>query len=259
MTRIISVVSGKGGVGKTTVTANIGVAMASKFNKKVILVDADIDMATLGLVLGMPQSPITLQDVLKGEANPEDALYPGPGGIKFMPASIATGKLKTIDPEKFKKIILDISVLADIILIDCGAGAHENVLSALAVSSEALPVINPDNLSVTNGFKITREAIDLDNKIIGIVLNKVIGDKTEIKDSEIESLFGVKILGKIPLSKAVHRSVIEGKPLVIKEPYHPVSIEFKKIAAKILGVEYIPEKPPKKGFLDKLFSIFKRN
>ncbi len=258
MTRIISVISGKGGVGKTTVTANIGVAMSSKFNKKVILVDADIDMATLGLVLGMPQAPITLQDVLKGEANPEDALYPGPGGIKFMPSSIASGKLKTIDPEKFKKIILDISVLADIIIIDCGAGAHENVLSALAVSSEAIPVINPDNLSVTNGFKITKEAIDLDNKILGIVLNKVIGDKTEIKDNEIENLFGVPILGKIPLSKAVHRSVIEGTPLVIKEPYHPVSIEFKKIAAKILGEKYIPEKPPKKGILEKLFSIFKK-
>ena len=94
---------------KIPINPIVNIAKNFDINKKVIIVDADIDMATLGLVLGMPQSPITLQDVLKGEANPEDALYPGPGGIKFMPAAIATGKLKTIDPEKFSLTILIIS------------------------------------------------------------------------------------------------------------------------------------------------------
>lgn len=85
MVRTITIVSGKGGVGKTSLTANIGVALA-QMGLKVLLIDADVAMANLSLILGMQSSPITLHDVLLGESNIQDAIYDGPAGVFLVPA-----------------------------------------------------------------------------------------------------------------------------------------------------------------------------
>lgn len=87
MTRVITVASGKGGVGKTTITANLGVAL-STYGEETIVLDADVAMANLELILGMEGKSVTLHDVLSGEAAIEDAIYEGPGGVKVIPAGI---------------------------------------------------------------------------------------------------------------------------------------------------------------------------
>lgn len=88
MGRIITLASGKGGVGKTSITANLGIALVQRGNK-VLLVDADVAMANLSLLLGMQSSPITLHDVLLGEATIRDATYDGPGGVHFIPSGLS--------------------------------------------------------------------------------------------------------------------------------------------------------------------------
>lgn len=84
MTRVIVVASGKGGVGKTTITANLGVAL-STYGEETLVLDADVAMANLELILGMEGKSVTLHDVLSGDASIEDAIYEGPGGVKVVP------------------------------------------------------------------------------------------------------------------------------------------------------------------------------
>ena len=104
MTRVITIASGKGGTGKTTLTANLGIALA-KAGKKVLLVDADVAMANLSLILGMQSSPITLHDVLLGESQVHDSIYDGPSGLHFIPSGLSLDNYKRVDSERLAGII----------------------------------------------------------------------------------------------------------------------------------------------------------
>jgi len=95
--RTITVASGKGGTGKTTLTANLGIALA-QHGYDVTIVDADITMANLELILGMEGLPVTLQNVLAGEARIEEAIYSGPGGVKVVPAGVSLEGLRKGEP-----------------------------------------------------------------------------------------------------------------------------------------------------------------
>ena len=110
MTRVIVVASGKGGVGKTTIAANLAVAL-TQFGKKVCVLDADVVMANLEIIMGLRSPPVALIDVLKGRLNIEDVIYEGPGGVKIIPAGITLDGLtkktcRCLRPllEKFQEI-----------------------------------------------------------------------------------------------------------------------------------------------------------
>jgi len=117
MTRIITLASGKGGVGKTSITANIGIALAQQ-GQRVLLVDADVAMANLSLLLGMQSSPITLHDVLLGEANSQDSIYDGPEGINFIPSGLSLESYKRVDSERLEAIISEVASNYDYVLLD---------------------------------------------------------------------------------------------------------------------------------------------
>src|SRR3989338_8722844 len=108
MGRSIAIVSGKGGVGKTSICANLGIALAQR-GVSVCLVDADIAMANLSLLLGMQSSPITLHDVLLGEAGVQDAIYDGPKGVKFVPSGLSLENYRRVDSERLAKVVTSIA------------------------------------------------------------------------------------------------------------------------------------------------------
>ena len=135
MKRVIVVASGKGGVGKTTITANLGVAL-STFGEETLVLDADVAMANLELILGMEGKSVTLHDVLSGDASIEDAIYEGPGGLKVVPAGISLDGLRKIKLDRLEDALETILQDTDILLIDAPAGLEKDALASIAAAQE---------------------------------------------------------------------------------------------------------------------------
>jgi len=257
MARVITVASGKGGTGKTTITANLGIAL-SKLGKKVLLIDADVAMANLSLILGMQSSPITLHDVLLGEAQVHDAIYDGPNGVQFIPSGLSLDNYKRVDSERLAGIVLQLNEKYDFILLDAAAGIEKNVLSALSASQETLLVTMPTSPALADALKTKIVAQRLNSKVIGVVINFVMSEKGEITKQEISSILELPVYGNVPFDAEVRKSFMQQKiaPVLLRKPDTPASVEIQKIASRLTGIK-VPDAPvEQKGFLSKLFSFF---
>lgn len=271
MGRIITIVSGKGGVGKTSLTANLGLALAKR-GIKVLLVDADVAMANLSLMLGMHSNPISLHDVLLGEADVQDAIYDGPGGVKFIPSGLSLEGYRRVDSERLQGIVHSLAKQYDYILLDAPAGIEKNVISSIAASDEILLVTMPNTLSIADAAKIKILAERLNVNPLGIVVNFVMKEKGELRDYEVSKLLdGLPIYGMIPFDAEMRRSFMQKKPLpvILRKPSSKASVAIQKIASRLAGtsvdekaVEELrgerTEAVKKKGFINKLISIFRR-
>ena len=262
MTRVIVIASGKGGTGKTTITANIGIALA-KAGKKVLLVDADVAMANLSLILGMQSSPITLHDVLLGESQVHDAIYDGPNGIHFIPSGLSLDNYKRVDSERLGGIIASIQDQYDFILLDAAAGIEKNVLSALSAAQETLLVTMPTSPAIADALKTKIVAQRLGSKVIGVVINFVMEEKGEISKSECSSILELPVYGAVPYDPEVRKSFMQQRvlPVIVRKPDSIAAKEMQKIALRLAGMQVSDknEKKAKKGFFSKVTSIFRRN
>ncbi len=255
MARVICVASGKGGTGKTTISANLGVALA-KMGRETIVMDADITLANLELILGMEGLPVTLQNVLAGEADISEAIYEGPGGVKIIPAGISLEGLRKANPDKLEDVLTTLLDMADFIILDAPAGLEKSAIVALAASDEFLLVVNPEIASITDALKTKYIAERLGAKMLGIVVNRVTKLSVEIAKKEIEAILEGKVLAVIPEDSEVRKAAAFGQPVVIRNPKCPASRAMLELAGKIAGVEVKVEEKGK-GFR-RLLSIFRR-
>ncbi len=255
MARVICVASGKGGTGKTTISANLGVALA-KMGRETIVMDADITLANLELILGMEGLPVTLQNVLAGEADISEAIYEGPGGVKIIPAGISLEGLRKANPDKLEDVLTTLLDMADFIILDAPAGLEKSAIVALAASDEFLLVVNPEIASITDALKTKYIAERLGAKMLGIVVNRVTKLSVEIAKKEIEAILEGKVLAVVPEDSEVRKAAAFGQPVVIRNPKCPASRAMLELAGKIAGVEVKVEEKGK-GFR-RLLSIFRR-
>ena len=259
MARVIAIASGKGGTGKTTITANLGIAL-SKLGQKVLLIDADVAMANLSLILGMQSSPITLHDVLLGEAQVRDAVYDGPQGVRFIPSGLSLDNYKRVDSERLSSVVSQVTEDYDFILLDVAAGIEKNVLSALSASQETIMVTMPTSPAIADALKTKIVAQRLGSKVIGVIINFVMNEKGEITKNDISNMLELPVYGNIPYDPEVRKSFMQERvaPVIVRKPDAPASEEITKIASRITGLK-VPEAAAKKsGFLEKLFSFFKK-
>lgn len=260
MGRVIAIASGKGGTGKTTITANLGIAL-SKLGQKVLLIDADVAMANLSLILGMQSSPITLHDVLLGEAQVQDAIYDGPEGVRFIPSGLSLDNYKRVDSERLTTIVSQLTDHYDYVLLDVAAGIEKNVLSALSASQETLMVTMPTSPAIADALKTKIVAQRLGSKVIGVVINFVMNEKGEITKNDISNMLELPVYGSVPYDPEVRKSFMQEKvsPVIVRKPSSPASEEIKKVASKLTGMKMPETVAVKKvGFLEKLFSFFKK-
>lgn len=236
MTRIIAVISGKGGVGKTTICTNLGAVLSTYFKKNVIVVDANITTSHLSLSLGMYYHPISLNHVLKGKVKIEDALYEHFSGMKVLPASLSVEDLKGVDILKLRKKLQEVFGKSDFVFLDSAPGLGREAIASLEACNEVLFVGTPHVPSVTDIIRTKKIADELGVKIIGTIMNMVTGEYFELKKEEVEALTETEVIGIIPFDKKVLKSLAVKVPVALLYPNAKVSREIKKIAMRILGL-----------------------
>ncbi|HIP84151.1 MAG TPA: septum site-determining protein MinD [Methanothermococcus okinawensis] len=248
----IAIASGKGGTGKTTISANLAVALA-KLGKDVIVLDADIAMANLELVLGVEGKGKTLNDVLAGKASIEEAIYEGPAGVKVIPAGISLDAFRKARPEKLEEVLKKLHDMAEIIIIDCPAGIGKEALTAISAAENLILVVNPEISSIADALKVIAIAKKLGTNVLGAIINRTMKEDSELSAKAIATILEVPILGVVPEDPNVRKCAAFGEPIVLKYPDSPAAQAIMEIAAKLIGKKYIPEKKKEKESFIKKF------
>lgn len=252
MTRIIVCASGKGGSGKTTLSTNLGTALA-KMGKDVTILDANLTTPNLGMHLGVPLFPVTLHDVLKGKAEIWDAVYKHESGLKIIPAGISLKDLKGIDARDLPNTILDLLGNTDILIVDAAAGLGKEALAAFESADELLLVTNPELPAVADALKAIKMAEQVGTKVSGVVVNRRTGRSHEMTNTEIKNLLDTEILAEIPEDLAVQESIAKRTPVVYHKPNSKASNAIKQLAATIAGEEISIKQPLRQRLFGFLF------
>jgi len=244
---VIGVISAKGGVGKTTVTANLSASLVKFFGKRVLAVDGNITTPNLGMHFGMLSQENTLNEVLDDKIDVSQAIYIHPSGVHILPASLSA-MVEYPDVSKLKEKIDKIKDNYDYVFIDGAARIGKEVISTIKASDKILLVSNPDMTAVISMIKAKKIVHILNNSLAGLVLNRVEGKKYEMKKERIEELSEAKIIGEIPFDKKVIEAISKMIPVVLLDGRTKASRAFKKIAAEISQEVYFE----KESFLDKI-------
>lgn len=238
--RVISVISVKGGVGKTTTVANLGVLLSNEFGIRCLVVDGDLNLPNIGLHLGIIDPDITLHDVLMDKFSITQAVYIHDSGLHVIPGSVSGGKVSSQD---IKTNVTQLLHQYQWIIIDTSPNLDENLRNMINSSDEVVVVSSPDFPSVIATLKAIKLADELKVPIRGIVLNKIRRKDYELTLKEIKSIINVPIIALIPEDPRVYEALSEKTPVTLYRPNSPATKEFRKLAAILIG-----EKEPRKGF-----------
>lgn len=248
MARIIVVNSGKGGVGKTTTAINLGASL-NKLNKEVVIVDANLNTPNVGLQLGAPIVPVTLNHVLKGKATIEEAVYEHSSGTKIVPSSLSVKELTKFNTKKLPEVAKDLAKTHDYVIFDSAAGFGEEVIAVLKAADEIIIVTNPEMPAVTDALKAVKVAREMGKEINGVVVTRHKNAKYEMPLSSIKSMLEAQIIGVIPEDKSVKEALNLRDAVVHTHPRSKVAKKYLMIARKVNGDEVL-EDP---GFFARLF------
>lgn len=235
MTKIITITSGKGGVGKTTTAINLAAALNS-FGKDVIIVDANLTTPNVGLHLGAPIVPISLNHVLLGKAKIADAIYEHESGTKIIPSSLSVKELKRLNHQKLKEIGKKLRKMADIVIYDSAAGLGEEAIAAMEAGDELIIVTNPEIPAVTDALKTSKVIENMGKNVRGVIVTRVKGTKYEMPIANIRDMLELPILGVVPEDNNVPASVVLKNALMHTHPKSKASRAYRAIAAKLMGM-----------------------
>jgi flagellar biosynthesis protein FlhG len=242
--RVISVTSGKGGVGKSNVVANLGLALAHH-GLKVLLIDADLGLANLDIILGL-NPKFTIQDVLQLRKTLPEVLVEGPGGMKILPASSGIPELSELD--EYQKMFLlneldNYSESVDVVLIDTGAGISRNVLFFNIAAQERLVVANNEPTSITDAYALIKVLATQHNerrfKLLANGLSypreaeAVYRTLLKVSERFLGRDISLEYLGFIPHDESIPKSVLKQQPVLTLYPRSRASRSFMQIAQQL--------------------------
>ncbi|WP_321506736.1 cell division ATPase MinD [uncultured Methanoregula sp.] len=253
MIRAYTITSGKGGVGKTTLTVNLGISLAL-LNHQTYILDADIGMANMALIMGMDDIPVTLHEVLAGKADIEDAIYEGPAGVKVVPSGISLQGFQQADPDNLREVMHKLVDRCEYLLIDAPSGISKEGVVPLSVADQVILVVNPELASMADALKTKILCEVMGGKVYGAILNRAGSEHTELRSQSVEDVLGVRVIDVVPEDASVRRAAAYKMPCVLKYPNTDASRAFRRIAAGICGIEYEDKelRHKEEGFVDRL-------
>lgn len=260
-TRIITVTSGKGGVGKTNVAANLAIAYA-QIGKRVILIDADLGLANVNVILNMiPQ--YNLYHVITKQKKMSEIIQRTEYGINIIAGANGFSRIANLSNADRESFIGELATLssADIIIIDTSAGISSNVLGFVEAADEVLIVTTPEPTAITDAYgmiKIIATETDCLKRNLKLIVNRVntAAEGKRISDrmtTIVGQFLNVKVeyMGFIYEDKIVSQSVVRQKPFIIAEPTSKPSICIKHIVSRIEKIDIETAKGVP-GFIEKL-------
>lgn len=260
MSEIYVITSGKGGVGKTTTTANLGMGLAMR-GKKVVLVDTDTGLRNLDLLLGLENRIMyDLVDVTEGRVAYKKALvrHKKLENLFLLPTSQVKDKM-SVNPEQLVKLCNDLCKDFDYILIDCPAGIEQGFKTAIAAADVALVVTMPEISAVRDADKIIGELGRADKENIKLIVNRIRPQMIESGDmldmNDINDILSLECIGQVPDDIKVVTSTNKGEPCITMDD-SLAGQAYRNIVGRILG-ENVPFMTfPKEGFWSKLKHVF---
>lgn len=249
--QVIAVTSGKGGVGKTNVVANLAVALAQA-GKRVLVLDADLALSNLDVLLGLVPR-YTLEHVLAGEKPLSDVILPGPGGIMILPASCGLQDLTALtrDQQLILQEQLDqMAPSVDTLLIDTGAGISSNVLFFAVAAQQIMVVASPEPTSLTDAYALMKVLSHRFSErrfrlLVNMARNQAEGREVYRKIGLVADRFldiSIDYVGHIPADDYVPMAVRQQRAVVDLIPQAPSSKEFYRLAKTVAGWT-VPEGP----------------
>lgn len=262
MSEIIVVTSGKGGVGKTTVTANLGAGL-SMLGGRVVLIDTDIGLRNLDVVMGLENRIVyNLVDVIEGNCRLKQALIRDKNNpsLFLLPAAQTRDK-SAVTPQQMKKLTDDLQEKFDFVLLDCPAGIEQGFFNAIAGAKRAIVVTTPEVSAIRDADRIIGllEANDL--RDIHLIINRLRPDMIArgemMSVDDVIEILAVNLIGTIPDDEQIVISTNQGEPLSGRKS--PAEEEYRNICQRLTGQE-IPfmDISPKKGMFRRLSRIFKK-
>jgi septum site-determining protein MinD len=263
MGRIIVITSGKGGVGKTTCTANLGTALARN-GHSVALMDADFGLRNLDLLLGLENRVVyTALEVLAGQCRLEQALVRDKrqNDLVLLPAAQNRNK-DAVTPEQMKQLAYALTKKYDFVLIDCPAGIEMGFQNAIAAADEAIVVTTPEISAVRDADRVIGllEANRIKN--VRLILNRIRPAMVQANDmmsvSDVQEILSIPLLGIIPDDEKVIVATNRGEPLVLSEEESLSKMAMNNIVQRIEGksVEFLDLNALNDTFFTKLRRLF---
>ena len=265
MSRTIVITSGKGGVGKTTCTANLGMSLA-KLGRKVVLVDADFGLRNLDLLLGLENRIVyTALEVLAGNCRLEQALVKDKRQQRLHLLPAAQNRMKeAIRPEQMEQLAGLLKGKFDYILIDCPAGIEQGFQNAIAGAEEAVVVTTPEIAAVRDADRVVGLLEARGVKPTQLVINRLKPDMVRANDmmsvEDVQEILAIPLIGVIPDDERAIVSANRGEPLVLEEKPSLAAIALERVARRLEGetVDFLDLNAGSEGvfaWLRKLLSV----
>ena len=235
---VLAVCSGKGGVGKTTVSANLAAALTA-FGESVV-VDCDFMLPNLHIHLSIDSPGFSLLDVLKGDAELGDATYrlrlaigKAVTTLHVIPTFSSLSTLRSFEEDRFRELVDELSEKFDFVVLDVSAGLSRLSLVSMQVSNRLYVVVNPERSSVNSAKRVVTVARELGVDVGGAVMNRYRGEKSFAE--LVEEALDCEVAGIVRESKDVSRSWDAGIPAIAFRPRSAVAKDFMNLAMRVAG------------------------
>ena len=253
MGQVVSFVSGKGGVGKTTCALNVTQAL-SHFGRNVVLVEGGLRTSHLGLLLGFPSVEKTMHHVLEKKHDIEDAAYQHYSGIRVVVGNVYGSH--QLAPDHFTALehsLTSFKEKVSLVIVDTPPNHARETYHIMKASDFVVLVTTPDLAAVTETLKTKRVAEHCGTSILGILITKRGEHGHELSAERVARFLGAPVLGEIPYDSTVATSVSMKHPVVYSHPESPSAESFKALAAHLVGEHYAPHVPVEEASTDDLF------